>query len=267
MSDTDIVTYEVANRVATISMNRPEEMNTWRPEMEESLRAAIKRADADDAVRAIVLTGKGRAFCAGASMQNLSKRAGNVLPKSHERVNGEFDQRYSYIFGIGKPVIAAINGGVAGVGFCLTLYCDIRFMAESAKLSTAFSQRGLVAEHAAAWLLPRLIGPMNAADLLFSSRRVAGPEADKLGYARCLPDAGFLEAVQAYAGGLANYSSPRSLRLMKQQIWESQYQTLVEATHKSEDQIIECRFSEDYKEGSAHYLENRAPNFTGKDPA
>ncbi|OWU84911.1 enoyl-CoA hydratase [Oceanicola sp. 22II-s10i] len=258
------VLYEVANRVATISLNRPDEFNTWRPEMEHGLREAMTRAAGDDEVRAIVFTGRGKAFCAGASLQNLSQRAGKDMPPPHERKDGDFNQRYSYMLAIPKPVIAAINGATAGVGFCLPLYCDIRFMAASAKLSTAFAKRGLVAEHASAWLLPRLVGPMNAADLLMSARRIDGTEAERLGYARCLPDEGFLAAVQDYAAQIANFSSPRSTALMKAQIWDGQYQTLTEAVHKSEDQIMECRYTEDYKEGSAHFLEKRAPNFTGR---
>lgn len=265
MAEHEEVTYEVADRVATISFNRPEEMNTWRPAMETAMRAAMERAAADDDIRAIVLTGKGRAFCAGAALQTLAQRADgvSVLPP-HERKPGDLEQRYSYMLGIPKPVIAAINGGTAGVGFCLTLYCDIRFMAAGAKLSTAFAQRGLVAEHASAWLLPRAVGPMNAADMLFSARRIDGAEAEKLGFARCLPDEGFLSAVQAYAARIANFSSPRAVGLMKRQLWESQNQSLAEATHWSEDEIVKCRDTEDYREGSAHFLEKRAPNFTGR---
>ncbi len=265
MSEIEHVTYEVERRVATISLNHPEELNSWAIELEYGLRDAIARATADDDVRAIVLTGKGRAFCVGASMQNLAKRAdGKALPPTHERKPGDLEQRYSYLMATPKPIIAAINGGIAGVGFCLALYCDIRFMAQSAKLSTAFAKRGLVAEHASAWLLRQLVGPMNAADMLFTARRIAGPEADKLGFARCLPDDGFLKEVQDYAAEMANFSSPRSLRLMKEQIWDAQFQTLAEATHKSEDQIIACRDTEDYREGSAHFIEKRAPNFTGR---
>lgn len=265
MTDQPAVTYAVETRVATIAFNRPDEMNTWRPEMEAAMKAAFERAAADDEVRAIVLTGNGRAFCAGASMQNLSSRAqGQGIPPEHARQDGDFEQRYSYILGIGKPVIAAINGACAGVGFCLSLYCDIRFMAEGATLSTAFARRGLVAEHASAWLLPRAVGPMNAADMLFSARRIKGPEADRLGFARCLPDEGFLAAVQDYAGQIANLSSPRAVRLMKRQLWDSQFQSLTEAVHASEDEIIACRTTEDYREGSAHFLEKRAPQFTGR---
>ncbi|WP_375690820.1 enoyl-CoA hydratase-related protein [Pseudooceanicola sp. LIPI14-2-Ac024] len=265
MAEHQDVTYETDRRVATISFNHPEELNTWRPAMEMAMRAAMERAAADDEVRAIVLTGKGRAFCAGASLQALAQRAQgvSVLPP-HDRRPGDLEQRYSYLLAIPKPIIAAINGGTAGVGFCLTLYCDIRFMAETAKLSTAFAQRGLVAEHASAWLLPRIVGPMHAADLLYSARRIDGCEAEKIGLARCLPTEGFLQAVQDYAAQIANHSSPRAVRLMKQQLWEAQHQTLAEATHWSEDEIVKCRDTEDYAEGSAHFLEKRAPNFTGR---
>ena len=264
MTDDPQVTVEVANRVATLRMNRPEQMNTWQPEMEAEMRAALMAAEADDDVRAIIVTGSGRAFCAGASLQTLAKRAdGQAMAPVRERRDGDLDQRYSYMLGLTKPLIAAINGATAGVGFCLALYCDIRFMAAGARMSTAFARRGLVAEHASAWMLQRQIGPMNAADLLLSARRIDGEEAARLGFARCLPDDGFLEAVQAYAGDMANLCSPRSLRLIKQQLWESQDQSLTEATHWSEDEINKCRQTEDYREGSAHFLEKRAPQFTG----
>jgi len=261
----DHVTYSVTDRVATIAFNHPETRNAWSPELEHGMRARFEQAAADDEVRAIVLTGNGPAFCVGASMQNLAKRAdGQALPEVPPRRDGDFAQRYSYILGIPKPVIAAINGGLAGVGFCLSLYCDIRFMAEGARLSTAFARRGLVAEHASAWLLPRLVGPMNAADLLFSARPVAAAECEKLGLVRALPAEGFREAVQSYAADIANLSSPRAVGLMKRQLWDSQFQSLTAATHESEDEILRCRQTEDYREGSAHFIEKRRPQFTGR---
>ncbi len=135
-------------------------------------------------MRAIVLTGAGRGFCAGADMARLSSAATGAggLPEvpdtpQDDGIAANFAQRYSYLLAIEKPVIAAINGAVAGVGLVVTLYCDIRYMAEGAKLTTAFARRGLIAEHGAAWMLPRLIGPMNALDLLYSARVLEAQEA------------------------------------------------------------------------------------------
>ena len=211
------ILYAVQDRVATITLNRPDRLNAYTQTMGEELRAAFAAADADDNVRAIVLTGAGRGFCAGADMARLSAA---VAGKSTLKVPGQaaseglaanFAQRNSYILGIQKPIIAGINGAVAGIGLVLTLYCDIRYMAAGSKLTTAFARRGLIAEHGIAWMLPRLIGPMHALDLLLSARVIAAEEAAAMGLVRLLPAQDFAEAVQARAAEIANLSSPRSV--------------------------------------------------------
>ena len=177
------ILYGVEDRVATITLNRPDKLNAYTAGMSSELREAFEKADADEGVRAIVLTGAGRGFCAGADMARLSSAAAG---KSTLRNEGDwpteglaanFAQRCSYILAVQKPVIAGINGPVAGIGLVLTLYCDIRYMAAGAKLTTAFARRGLIAEHGISWMLPRLIGPMNALDLLLSARTVPAEEA------------------------------------------------------------------------------------------
>jgi enoyl-CoA hydratase/carnithine racemase len=266
----DQVLYRVEERVATITLNRPDRLNAWTTPMGEQLRDAFGRADGDDGVRAIVVTGAGRGFCAGADMSRLSAAAagqrqliaGEDTPT--EGLAANFAQRLSYILAVRKPVLAGINGPVAGVGVVLTLYCDIRYMAAGAKLTTAFARRGLIAEHGAAWMLPRLIGPMNALDLLYSARAVETKEAEAMGLVRMLPAEGFAEAVQARAAEIANLSSPRAVSVMKRQVYEAFFQSLAEATAISNREQELCRSTEDFREGIAHFVEKRKPNFTGR---
>src|ERR1051326_3133547 len=230
-TETAEVLYEVESRVATITLNRPDKLNAWTPTMAEQLRAAFMRAQGDDKVRAIVLTGAGRGFCPGAGMSGLA---------------------------------AAINGRAAGIGFVITLYCDLRFMAAGTKLTSSFARRGLIAEHGLGWILPRLIGPMNALDLLLSARMVEAQEAEAMGLVRVLPADGFLAAVQARAGEIANLSSPRSVGIIKRQVYEAMFQSLAEATAIADRELAACRGTEDFREGVASFVEKRKPNFTGK---
>jgi len=262
--------YGVSEQVATITLNRPERMNAWTPTMEAELRAAIAAATEDDGVRAIVLTGAGKGFCAGADMGRLAGAAAGgtgatAAPAAPPRGDaGDFEQRYSYLLAVPKPLIAGINGAVAGVGLCLTLFCDLRYMAAGARLATSFARRGLVAEHGSAWLLPRLIGPMNAADLLLSGRTVDAAEAASMGLVRVLPAEGFAAAVQARAAELAALSSPRSIRIMKQQLRMAPFESLAQATAFADTEIPKCRDTEDFREGVASFVEKRAPRFTGR---
>jgi enoyl-CoA hydratase/carnithine racemase len=264
------ILYGVRDRVATITLNRPDRLNAYTERMGEELRAALLRAEGEDAVRAIVLTGAGRGFCAGADMARLSAAVAGTStlkvsePAPRDGLAANFAQRNSYILAISKPTIAAINGAVAGIGLVLTLYCDIRYMAHGAKLTTAFARRGLIAEHGISWMLPRLIGPMHALDLLLSARLVEAEEAERMGLVRALPGERFAEAVHERAAEIANLSSPRSVRIIKRQVYESLFQSLAEATAIANREQEVCRDTEDFREGVAHYLEKRPPNFSGR---
>ena len=262
--------YKIDDRVATITLNRPDRLNAYTAVMSGELREAFAKADADPEVRAIVLTGAGRGFCAGADMERLSSAAAGKTDLRNdgdwptEGLAANFAQRCSYILGVTKPVIAGINGAVAGIGLVLTLYCDIRYMAAGAKLTTAFARRGLIAEHGISWMLPRLIGPMNALDLLLSGRTVLAEEAGAMGLVRLLPAERFGEAVQARAAEIANMSSPRSTRIIKRQVYEALFQSLAEATAIANREQAVCRDTADFREGVASYVEKRAPRFTGR---
>ena len=269
--------YHVAGRVATITLNRPDKLNAWTAIMEGEVRAAIEEAERDENVRVIVLTGAGRGFCAGADMSLLSavaekgldeaRRAQATQPAygSREAGRADFGKKYSYFPGVTKPVIAAINGPVVGLGLVITLYCDLRLASDSARFGTAFAQRGLIAEYGMAWMLPRLVGHANALDLLFTARMIDAAEALRMGLVNQIhPQAAFLESVQKYAMDLAANVSPRSLRVIKRQVYAAMFQTLAESFESSEQEMLASLKSEDFKEGVAHFIEKRAPAFTGR---
>ncbi|MBX9700099.1 MAG: enoyl-CoA hydratase/isomerase family protein [Acetobacteraceae bacterium] len=250
--------------IATITLNRPERLNAWTPVMEREVRDAMQRASADDAVRAVILTGAGRGFCAGADLGQ--RKPGEPYPEWPEGGIGDeadpnFTGRYTDLAGVPKPVVAAINGAVAGVGLAITLFADVRFMAAGAKLSAAFARRGLIAEHATAWTLPRLIGPMNAMDLLLSGRTILAEEAAAMGLVRVLPAEGFLDAARAATLGLIGLSSPRSMRVIKRQVWDGFFQDLATASARATEAQAASRESADYREGITAFLEKRTPRF------
>jgi enoyl-CoA hydratase/carnithine racemase len=269
--------YHAANRVATITLNRPDRLNAWTAVMEREVRAAMGEAEHDENVRVIVLTGAGRGFCAGADMSLLStvaekgldeaRRAQAVQPASSggEGTRRDFRKRYSYFPAVTKPVIAAINGPVVGLGLVIALYCDLRIASDAARFSTAFAQRGLIAEYGMAWMLPRLVGHANALDLLFSARKIDAAEALRMGLVNQVhPRESFLEGVQKYVADLASSVSPRSLRVIKRQVYDAMFQTLGESFESSEQEMLASLQSEDFKEGVAHFIEKRAAAFTGK---
>jgi enoyl-CoA hydratase/carnithine racemase len=269
--------YNVANRVATITLNRPDKLNAWTAVMENEVRSHMENAEQDDEVRVIVLTGAGRGFCAGADMSLLSAVAERglddrvreqALRDGANRRDGvplDFQKKYSYFPAIGKPVIAAINGPVVGLGLVITLYCDLRLASDAGRFSTTFARRGLIAEYGMAWMLPRIIGIANALDLLFSARTIDAAEAQRMGLVnRVFPQDTFLEKAQEYAHELASTVSPRSLRIIKRQVYEAMSQPLSEAFDVSVREMMACFRTEDFKEGVAHFVEKRPPAFTGK---
>lgn len=254
--------YVVEDGVAVLTLHRPERMNAWTPDLELALKACLESAQEDAQVRCVVITGAGRAFCAGMDMDVLRTVPASEAKKTADEAADE--PRYSYLAAFEKPLIAAINGAAAGVGLCIALYCDLRFVAAGAKLTAPYARRGLVAEHGLAWLLPRLIGPMHAADLLISGRTISAEEAAAMGLANLLPADGFLDAVLQRAQTIAASTSPRSVRIIKQQLLQARSQDLAEATRVANREIAACRHTEDFQEGVRHFLEKRPPRFTGK---
>ena len=228
----------------------------------------------DEAVRAIILTGAGRGFCAGADMKRLTGlSSGNedrslVTAKVDEvpfESHADFKTRYGYFPAIPKPIIGAINGPCAGLGMVLALYCDVRIASQDVVFTTSFSRRGLIAEYGIAWTLPRLVGPSLAADLLLSARRVNADEALRIGLvSQVVPVGELLGAARAYAKDLADNVSPRSMRVMKRQVWESMGQTLGQANAMAEEEMKGSFGTADFKEGVAHFIEKRPAKFTGR---
>ena len=275
--------YDVRDGIATLTLNRPDKLNAWTNVLEREVRHALTEASADTDVRVVVLTGAGRGFCAGADMTMLDtivdkaekpeepKKAttdaafaagpipgGLALPQA-------FSYRYAYFPTVPKPIISAINGPAAGLGLVLSLYTDLRFAADTAVFTTAFARRGLIAEHGVDWILPRVVGLPNALDLLLSARKVTAQEALQMGLVnRLYPADQLLAETRAYALELARLVSPRSMRVMKSQLFRSQDVDFAGALSAGIDHMEASFGSEDFKEGVAHFVEKRPPAFTGK---
>jgi enoyl-CoA hydratase/carnithine racemase len=267
------ILYEASSGAATITLNRPDKLNAWTRVMEQELQAAIQAAAADDTVRVIILTGAGKGFCAGADMSLLSALSGEstVRPEFltdveiEGDVRADFKRKHAWLLSVPKPIIAAINGPAVGFGFLMTLYCDFRFASEKARFSAIFSKRGLVAEYGMAWILPRIVGLGHAVELMYTSKLADAQEALRMGLVtRVFPEENFLENVQAFARDLAATVSPRSLRVMKRQIYTGLMQDLGEAFDLAMEEMKASFGTEDFKEGVAHFLEKRSAAFTGK---
>jgi enoyl-CoA hydratase/carnithine racemase len=257
---TDVVLREIEDDVAVLTFNRPDRLNAWTAEMQTAyfdlLDDCADRAD----VRVIVLTGAGRGFCAGADMDNLQALSGGDVEGSSSTTH---DPRpVTHALTIPKPVIAAVNGPCAGLGLVHALMCDLRFVASEAKLTTAFARRGLVAEHGLSWILPRLVGPARALDLLLSARIVLGKEATEMGLANWAVDDGHtLEQALEYARMLARECSPASMADMKRQVYADYEHTIDETVEEANRLMAESFSRPDFAEGVKSFVERRPPNF------
>lgn len=266
----DVVLYEVREPgVAVITLNRPEQLNAWTGEMGEGYYAALDRAAADEAVRVIVVTGAGRGFCAGADMKGLQA----IGARKGEGGEGGGDvsaapaRPFHHAIHIPKPIIAAVNGACAGMGFSHAMVCDMRFAAAGAKFTTAFARRGLIAEWALAWTLQRVAGPARAMDVLMSGRVVLAEEAKELGIVnQVVPADQLMEHTLAYARELIAHSSPSSMAAMKRQVWRAGEQTIEEALDWSIALMRESLKQGDFREGVSSFVEKRPPAFAPVTP-
>jgi enoyl-CoA hydratase/carnithine racemase len=264
------IRYDVQDRIATVTLNRPEQLNAWTDVMAEEVYQAMHAADADEAVRVIVLTGAGRAFCAGGDVTGFKasdpRQLIDKLPRAYDfSRRPDYQSRATYFPALSKPVIAMLNGATAGLGLAHALFCDVRFAADTAVLTTAFSRIGLASEYGMAWILERVIGHARALDLLLSGRKVRGAEALQLGLVSQVVPADQLAATtQAYARDLAENVSPRSMRVIKRQLWNLPFQSLHEAVASDCEEMMSSNVCEDFQEGKRAFMEKRPPRFTGK---
>ena len=262
---------EIVGHVAVVTLNRPDSLNAFTYPMIDEFGCAIEEAERTEAVTGIIVTGEGRGFCAGVDMNTLDalQEGGKgsqsdtlkVSPGDKE-MGDNFGSGLSYLFSIRKPVIAAINGACVGLGMSLALFCDMRFASDNAKFMTSFSPRGLVAEHGQSWILPRILNPSKALDLLWSSRKLDAAEAATIGLVDRVfpPDRLIAESVD-YIENLVKTTAPISLMVMKQQVYRHLNMQLGESMQETTRLIDESLLRDDFKEGIASFVEKRSPEF------
>lgn len=266
--------YAVDSPLATITLARAHRMNAWTGRIHTEYRWCLEQAEKNPAVRVIIVTGEGRAFCAGADTAALEGHVakGGYDPGTPDPlampgygVRPEFDAAFAYHFGLTKPVIAAINGAAAGVGLVLACFADIRFAVPGAKLTTAHGKLGLPAEYGLSWLLPRLIGVSRANEILLSSRIFLAEEAYSIGliHQLCEPDA-LMPAVESYARQLAGSVSPSSLAETKRQLYTDLHRDAASAVRDSEELLNRMTREPDFREGVTAWAEKRPPSWPAR---
>lgn len=243
--------------VALITLNQPDRRNAWNPELEQAFFAALTAADLDPKVRVAVVTGAGKTFCPGVSVDRLDEVARHGLDYTGRAP-------FSRTFAFRKPLIAAVNGGCAGAGLVQALMCDVRFAATTARFSTSFARRGLPAEHALSWLLARLIGVERAMDLLLSARVVTAEEAHQLGLvSRIVEPESLLSHAISYARDIADNCAPNAMALIKHQVLVDLDSTYEAALDRAYRVTIRSSVGREFREGVAAFREQRPPSFDG----
>jgi len=262
------VRYEVADHVATITLDAPERMNTISGPMLGAISRYLLEADHDPAVRCIVLTGSGRAFCAGLDLAAQAKTQSGGLGNlgSPAAGAGEFDLRDApptVLHNIDTPTICAVNGGAPGYGLDLALGCDIRIAKASAKLAPGFAKRGILPESGGTWLLPRMVGYAKAAEIAFRGNTLSAAESLELGLVNhAVPDEEF-EAFTATIAGEIAANAPLAVRAIKRMMRAAETETFEQNVHHVFLQLLPLLGTNDFKEGVAAFMEKRPANFTG----
>jgi enoyl-CoA hydratase/carnithine racemase len=276
LSELRTVRLDREGAVAVVTLDRPDRLNAWTGRMHTEYRAVFAHLEADPTVRAAVVTGAGRAFCAGADTQALDGHADKGgydpgtppdLATPGHGARPEYDHAFAWHFGLRFPVVAAVNGPAAGVGLVLACFADLRFAAAGAKLTTSAPRLGLPAEYGLSWLLPRLVGVGHAADLLISSRVVRAEEAATMGLVnRVLPPEQVLDAALDWARGVATEVAPSSAALAKAQLYADLHGDVGTAVERAERLLVETVAGDDYREGVRAWLGKRPPTFADLPP-
>jgi enoyl-CoA hydratase/carnithine racemase len=266
MAATDELLYEVNDSIGVITFNRPDRMNTITPKMLNALSERLLEADADANVRVIVLTGNGRAWCAGLDVAAAVSGEG-IGGDGAAGATGEFNLRDAppvVLHKIDTPTIAALNGGAAGYGMDLALGCDIRIASETAKLSAAYTARGLVPESGGTWLLPRIVGWSKAAELLFTARTLKADEAQELGLvSQVVPADGLHDAAMSMAREIAA-NAPLAIRASKRLMRHAMTEGLEDHIQRQYLALLPLFGTKDFREGLTSYIEKRPADFHGE---
>lgn len=251
----DVVLYDVADGIATITFNRPDRLNAWTTALGERYFDLLDEAAGSPDVRVIVVTGAGRGFCAGADMDMLQGKDDGGAPGGATRLQ-------TFPLSIPKPIVAAVNGACAGLGFVHAMLCDVRFAAAGAKFTTSFARRGLIAEHSISWILPRLVGTGAALDLLLSARVLLAEEAVQIGLVnKVVAPERLLDETYAYAREIAENCSPSAMATIKRQVYAHWDAPIDEALTEANELMAEFIAATDFKEGVLSYVEKRPPSF------
>lgn len=260
------VTYEVTSSgVAVLTLNRPDRLNTWGGDIATAFYAGIERAEEDPSVRVIVLTGRGKAFCAGAQLGSMGGVTESIDKTDEGKLASLIGDRQPYhLTTLCKPVVAAINGACVGIGLTQALMCDVRFAAAGAKFAASFARRGLIAEYGVSWILPRLTGWGVALDLLLSGRTFLADEAAELGLVKeVVPPEQLMDRTMAYAEDIAQNCSPASMAIIKRQAYGDAMREVADSNARSEVLLQQSLKRPDVIEGITSFLEKRTPSFPG----
>lgn len=275
MEFSDII-YETSDRIATITMNRPDKSNAWTPRMGNEMKSAMQEADRDDSLRVIIVTGAGKNYCAGADMGSLSNIAQGTETPSGERtvredksegtaMRPDFRGQFSWVLALRKPVIAAINGACVGLGLTKSLYYDVRIASERARLGLIFVQRGLAIEHGSSWMLPRLVGLGKAVEMAVTGRLLDAQEVLAAGLVnRVVPHDQLMSVTREMASEIATKCSPLGVAEAKKMVYTHLFTDLATGMRDDDELMGRMTRSEDFKEGVEAFLQKRPPQFRGR---